>query len=147
MDRMAAVLAILIAMSLRTCAGTPDPTPAEIAEEEYYDSLELLAACVEAEAGNQGLEGKKLVAEVVLNRVRSDKYPNTISEVITQRNQFTTWSNGMIDRAQITQESYDAVASVINDGILHPDILFFTAGRYSEYGKPAFSYKDHYFSY
>lgn len=47
----------------------PETTPSQeyttctidIAEEEYWDSLELLAICVEAEAGNQSLEGKRLV--------------------------------------------------------------------------------------
>lgn len=33
-------------------AELPYETPEEIAEEEYWDSLELLALCVEAEAGN-----------------------------------------------------------------------------------------------
>ena len=42
-------------------------TPAEIEEEMYYDSLEMLAICVEAEAGNQSMEGKRLVAAVILN--------------------------------------------------------------------------------
>ena len=41
----------------------------EAKEEIYYDSLELLAVCVEAEAGNQSLEGKKMVVDVILNRV------------------------------------------------------------------------------
>lgn len=40
----------------------------DIEEEEYWDGLELLAICVEAEAGNQGLQGKRLVADVILNR-------------------------------------------------------------------------------
>ena len=70
----------------------PDPqidemTPEEIAEEEYWDSLELLAICVEAEAGNQSLEGKRLVVDVILNRVddRSGVWGDDIASVITQR--------------------------------------------------------------
>lgn len=42
---------------------------AEISEEIYYDSLEYLACLVEAEAGNQDELGKRLVVDVVLNRV------------------------------------------------------------------------------
>ena len=65
-------------------AELPCETPEEIAEEEYWDSLELLALCVEAEAGNQALEGKRLVAAVVLNRVEDPDWPDDITAVITQ---------------------------------------------------------------
>ena len=55
-------------------------TDEDIALEEYYDSLELLACCVEAEAGDQGLVGKKYVVDVVLNRVDDEDFP-TISQM------------------------------------------------------------------
>lgn len=57
------------------------PDPVDIEEEEYWDSLELLAICVEAEAGNQGLQGKRLVADVILNRAEdhSGQWPDTIA--------------------------------------------------------------------
>ena len=56
----------------------------EEVEPAAYDSIDLLAKCVEAEAGNQGLYGKQLVVDVILNRVDSDSFPNTIEEVIKQ---------------------------------------------------------------
>ena len=59
-------------------------TPDDLELEYYYDSLELLALCVEAEAGDQGLYGKKLVADVVLNRVDSPDFPDNITDVILQ---------------------------------------------------------------
>ena len=49
-------------------------TTEDLAEEEYFDSLELLALCVEAEAGNQGLIGKKYVCDVILNRVDDEDF-------------------------------------------------------------------------
>lgn len=52
-----------------------------------------------AEAGNQDVDGKALVMLVVLNRVESDKFPDSISEVIFARNQFSVTTNGMYDNA------------------------------------------------
>ena len=43
----------------------PEPTPDDIEEEMYWDSLELLACCVEAESGNQSEEGKRLVTDEI----------------------------------------------------------------------------------
>ena len=54
----------------------------DIAEEIYFDSLEYLTCCVEAEAGNQGLTGKRLVCDVILNRVDSKDFPDNIFDVI-----------------------------------------------------------------
>lgn len=85
------------------------PDPVDIEEEEYWDSLELLAICVEAEAGNQGLQGKRLVADVILNRAEdtSGQWPDTISGVISQKNQFTSyWDDGMADIWEPSEETY-----------------------------------------
>ena len=60
----------------------------EISEEIYYDSLEYLACLVEAEAGNQDELGKRLVVDVVLNRLDSNEFPDNIYDVINQKNQF-----------------------------------------------------------
>ena len=59
-------------------------------EEEIW----LIATVVNWEAGNQSYEGKLAVANVVLNRVRSSKYPNTIKGVIYQNSQFSGVSDG-----------------------------------------------------
>ena len=49
-------------------------------------------------AGNQPLDGKIAVGNVVLNRVASPRFPNSVYEVIFQRNQFTPAANGSINR-------------------------------------------------
>ena len=124
------------------------PTEEDIAEEEYYDSLSLLAELVHAEAGNQDLKGKRLVADVVLNRVDSDRFPNTIEDVIYQDHQFTTVLKGTIYDAgwDMTDEDYQAVMLEVNSGKrLDSEILFFTAGRYNKYCIPMYKYGDHYF--
>lgn len=66
----------------------------ETTEEIAMDSLELLAQLVEAEAGNQDAIGKRLVVDVVLNRVDSDAFPDTIEEVIFQPYQFSCVLDG-----------------------------------------------------
>lgn len=61
------------------------------------DETTLLAALIQAEAGNQCYDGKLAVGAVVLNRVKSPRYPNSISEVIYAPGQFGPASNGTLD--------------------------------------------------
>jgi len=63
------------------------------------DDEYLLACIVYCEAGNQIYEGQLAVANVVLNRVNSPKFPNTIREVIYQSGQFSPVASGSLDRA------------------------------------------------
>ena len=58
----------------------------------------LLAAIIQAEAGNQPYEGKVAVGAVVMNRVRSPRYPNSIAGVVYAPGQFGPVSNGTLDR-------------------------------------------------
>lgn len=51
--------------------------------------LTCMAHAVYFEAGNQGYEGKAAVANVIMNRVESEQYPDTICGVVTQPNQFS----------------------------------------------------------
>jgi N-acetylmuramoyl-L-alanine amidase len=60
------------------------------------DVLYWLSHIINAESGNQPLAGKIAVGNVVLNRVASSSFPNTVYEVIFQRSQFTPVSNGSI---------------------------------------------------
>ena len=62
------------------------------------DEVTLLAAVVQMEAGGQGYEGMLAVASVVMNRVNSGRYPNTITGVIYQRGQFPGAHNGILNR-------------------------------------------------
>lgn len=56
----------------------------------------LLACIVHSESANQSYEGQLAVANVVLNRVKSPLFPNTISEVVYQRGQFTPAFSGTL---------------------------------------------------
>lgn len=63
------------------------------------DDTTLLAAIIQCEAGSECYEGKVAVGAVVLNRMRSSRYPNSISGVIYQRGQFGPARNGSLARA------------------------------------------------
>ncbi len=60
------------------------------------DELTLLAALIQAEAGNQPYEGQVAVGAVVMNRVRSGAYPNSIQAVISAPGQFGPAANGQV---------------------------------------------------
>lgn len=64
-------------------------------EEDEY----LLACIIHVEATNQCYEGQLAVANVVLNRVKSPKWPDTIYDVIYQKGQFTPAYNGRLAKA------------------------------------------------
>jgi len=76
-------------------AGAGPITAGEVAYQE--DVVYWLSHIINAESGNQPLEGKIAVGNVVLNRVASSRFPNTVYEVIFQRGQFTPVSNGSIN--------------------------------------------------
>lgn len=60
--------------------------------------LDLLARLVRAEAGGESYSAQVAVAAVVINRVKSSKFPNTINAVINSNNQFTPVQNGQINK-------------------------------------------------
>lgn len=111
------------------------------------DSLEMLAICVEAEAGNQDIFGKRLVVDVILNRVDSDRFPDDIESVISQKYHFTTFWNGEMDKiSKPSKETFDAIEWELRHR-MDDEILFFTSGDYNKYCIPAYKYGDHYFGY
>lgn len=126
-----------------------DLTEEDIKEMDYWGELELLAAVVEAEAGNQDMTGKRLVVDVVLNRVDSPLFPDTITEVLEQKNQFSTMHNGAVEDADwhIQADDYTAVMMEVTGTRLDYDIYYFTAGEYNDSCKPAYIHGDHYFGY
>jgi N-acetylmuramoyl-L-alanine amidase len=78
------------------------------------NDIDLLARIVRAEAQTEPFEGKVAVAAVVLNRVESPKFPNTIRKVIYQRGQFQPVRNGQINRPA-DEESIRAVYAALTD--------------------------------
>lgn len=71
------------------------------------EDMELLARLVWAEARGEENDGQQAVAEVILNRVASDRFPNTVSNVIYAQDQFR--GAKYIPEAEPTQTQYEAV--------------------------------------
>lgn len=118
----------------------------DLKEEMYYDSLELLAVCVEAEAGNQSLDGKRMVADVILNRVDHPDWPDSITEVITDPYEFASYWNGGMDGVwEPSEETFRAVQMELENRSW-PGLYYFTSDGWPEYGTPWKKVGDHYFS-
>lgn len=72
-----------------------------------------LALIIEAEAGGEPLEGKIAVGAVIINRVQSDLFPNTITDVIFEKSygyyQYTPVETKYIYKVEPSKETYEAV--------------------------------------
>ena len=109
----------------------------------YAEKL-LLAACVYAEANTEDLTGKRYVVDVILNRLDSAKFPNTISEVIYEKGQF--WTQGMpSDYSKIPEDCFEAIELEL-ESQLSTEALYFRAGRYHNFGTALFRHGNHYYS-
>ena len=75
--------------------------------------INLLARCVYGEARGEPYTGQVAVAAVVLNRVRSRKFPNAISSVIYQSGAFTAVADGQINLSP-NQSAYNAARDALN---------------------------------
>lgn len=117
--------------------------PIEIKKLEA-DELELLARTVYAEAGNQGMEGKRLVAAVILNRAEADEFPSTIKEVIEAPGQFDVVKNRTIYKYELDEESVEACRLEIANRTSN-EIFYFNTKGFKK-GKAWAKVGDHYFS-
>lgn len=99
---------------------------------------DLLASVVHAEAGNQDQIGKRLVVDVILNRIDDDDFPDTVADVINQDGQFT-YNN------TYTADDLKAVDAELNERLDY-DVLWFRTKKYHIYGKPAYQHGDHFFN-
>lgn len=109
------------------------------------DDLELVALVTMAEAEGESEYGKRLVIDTILNRVKSEHFPNTIREVIYQPNQFTSMWNGRVNRCFVDNENCRLVMEEFLNQT-NDEVIFFRADRYSDFGTPLFKVGNHYFS-
>ena len=108
----------------------PEP-PAEPEPEPRYEEItaeerELLARVVYAEANTETLEGQIAVAQVVLNRVRSESFPDTVSEVVFQDGQFSTAS--ILGSVVPNETNYEAVDAAFETEVVPYEVLYFSRG-------------------
>ena len=113
------------------------------------DESYLLAKIAMAEAGNQDTEGKALVILVVINRVWDSRFPGTIEEVIYQKNQFSPVANGSFDKAEPSEDCWEALEMVMQGWDESQGALYFESEGKSTWHRDnlkfLFKHQDHYF--
>lgn len=96
------------------------------------DEVTLLGALIQCEAGNGSYEGMLAVGAVVMNRVKSGSFPNSISGVIYQSGQFTPASSGKLARVlssgNISSSCYQAAAEALSGADNTGGAKYFHAG-------------------
>lgn len=94
----------------------------------------LLAALIQAEADNQGTSGRLAVGSVVMNRVASSKFPNSVSGVIYASGQFAPVTSGRVAMilAQGPNSGCQKAAADAIAGNTNTDALFFCTYSYAQ---------------
>lgn len=96
----------------------------------------MLATIIYCEAGNQGTDGQLAVGYVIMNRIRSSRFPNTLEGVLRQSKQFEPVGSGRFDlvlKAEqdddipniVTQSCWNAARTVVNGTSNVGESLFF----------------------
>ena len=89
-----------------------------------WEEQQLLARLIWLEARGESPEGQQAVAEVVLNRLVSDKFPNNLNDLIFGEGQFRTTK--FLDQADAWQAQYDAIdRALAGPYVLPMDVMFF----------------------
>lgn len=97
------------------------------------ESREILCRIVEAEAGNEDLKGRMLVANVVINRMESSRFPNTVKGVVFQKGggiyQFSPVANGRYYHVKVSDQTREAVDKVLRGTDESQGALYFVNRR------------------
>ena len=122
---------------------------ADMTEKEF----KMLSAVCEAESdrkkNKESIENRTLIALVILNRVDSKKFPNTITKVLKQRGQFAVVTSGAYRRVGRTKLSDRAVieAKRRKNENKAPNILYFNCRGFFRGHRRYKKVGDNYFSY
>ena len=109
------------------------------------EDIELIAHITAAEAGDEPEIGKRLVIDVVLNRMESSRFPDTAHAVIFQKGEFSPTFDGGWERTSATDELRRLVQEE-SEGRLNSSALYFRTKHYHSFGTPLFNYGGHWFS-
>ena len=103
----------------------------DISDEDYENLLRI----VEAEAGGEDETGKLLVANVVLNRVKNEAFPDTVTDVIFQKEngvcQFSPVSDGRFYSVKVSEGTVEAVDRALNGEDVSQGALYFVARNHA----------------
>ncbi len=103
--------------------------PQKIPYQQLDGDIKRMAAIIWCEARGESYEGQVAVGTVVMNRVESPRFPNTIEGVISQKGQFSPYRSGKyalaLSMENMQQSCIDAAIEVIEKGVRTGDWLFF----------------------
>ncbi len=124
--KLAQQIAERLAMKREDTSGSYSATGSE---------LEWLAATIQAEADGESYTGKLAVGSVIMNRVKSSAFPNTIVGVITQNMQFASYRSGKVELIMSRGPNSTCVraAQEVLDGARVGDYLFFMTQYFADY--------------
>lgn len=117
---------------------------AQMTTEEFIFTSSVVEA--ESDRNTESTEGRRYIALCILCRVMDSRFPDTITEVLTQRGQFSTVMNGhsVTNRTDLSDQAVIEAVEWINSGEEYPWVLFFNCIGYS-YGEPLGRYGGNYF--
>ena len=93
------------------------------------DDYQVLLRIVQAEAGVCDEKGKILVANVVLNRVKSQELPDSVRSVVYEPSQFSPVSDGSINSVKVTEETKECVNRALEGEDYSDGALYFMNRR------------------
>lgn len=102
----------------------------ELTDEE----IDLLAKILWIEARGESDKGQKAVVEVVFNRMVHDAFKGSIEEVLSAKNQFSSWKNR--DSAKPTDKEYDNIKEVLNGNtkLFNSQVVYFSTSPRNNIG-------------
>lgn len=110
---------------IRSKVEEPEPVIEEVKPSYSQEDLELLSRIVYVEARGLSQEAKLAVANVVMNRVKSPRFPNTIKEVIYQRGQFPPAHKSSFLNNKVSSQALEAAKRALEGENNIDDCLFF----------------------
>lgn len=117
----------------------------ELPSLEFTDEeIDLIAKIIWLESRGEDDIGEAAVFKVIINRLLSINFSDTIYEVLSDKNQFTTWKH--INKAEPTEREYEIIEEVLNgewDGLLSEEYVYFSRKPYNN--KDVIKIGNHYF--
>lgn len=93
----------------------------DLSDEDVY----WLSRIISAESKGEPIEGQIAVGNVIMNRIKSDKFPDTIKDVVFQKNQFSPVINGSINDVPTEQAIESANKVLSGQSVIGQDVLYF----------------------
>lgn len=111
-----------------------------------FEEFDMISQIIMAEAEGEDWEAQWYIACVILNRVESDLFPDSIEEVIFQEKQFSCVWNGRYDRVIPNDSCMEALQYALDTERIPEDVYYFTSNGYLTDTEPYMQVDDMYFS-